>query len=287
MWAALYCLVRRRHLIAWWEGVPNSDGSGRLRTLRRRVLLSRASRCWGNGAESARSLRYYGVPSPRVDLGMTAIDTGCWKSTVDDQRVSARRRVRDELALRGAVLLCVGRLDSRKGVPELLEALTALADMPDVPSWSMLFVGSGPMGADVDEWAVAHPEIPVARTGFVQPACVSKYYAAADVFVLASLQDPWGAVCLEALVAGLPQVTSSKVGAAIDVVVSGEIGDIIDPSNPGEFARRLASRIRQAPALVPDSLRSEAVARWSPTAAATRALAAIQACLGSEPRARA
>jgi glycosyltransferase involved in cell wall biosynthesis len=283
MWAALYCVIRRRHLIAWWEGVPNSDGSGRLRTLSRTVLLRRASRYWGNGVESARSLAHYGVPRERVDLGMTAIDTGFWRRAVDDQRALARGQVREELALQGAVLLFVGELDSRKGVPELLQALTALVDMRDVPSWSMLLVGSGPLGAEVDRWALAHPKIPVVRTGFVQPTCMPKYYAAADIFVLASLEDPWGAVCLEALVAGLPQVTSSMVGSAADLVVSNEIGDIVDPGDPDGFALRLACRIRQAPALVPDSVRSDAAARWSPTAAATRGIAAIGACLRPEP----
>jgi len=175
MWAALFCLIRRRHLIVWWEGVPDSDGAGRLRGLRRRVLLRRATRIWGNGVESARSLARYGVPRERVDLGMTAIDTVSWRIAVDHERASARVQVRSELALQGAVLLVVGRLDRLKGVREMLAALTVLADIPDVPSWSVLFVGSGPLGPEVDRWAVAHPEIPVVRTGFIQPACLPKY----------------------------------------------------------------------------------------------------------------
>ena len=282
MWAALFCLIRRRHLIVWWEGVPNSDGKGRFRALRRKVLLRRASRIWGNGTESARSLERYGVPRERIDLGMTAIDTVSWRSAVDSQRASSRGDLRDELALQGAVLLFVGGLDRRKGVPELLAALTELAEIPDIPSWSVLLVGSGPLGSDVDRWAGAHPQVRVVRTGFVQPANVPKYYAAADVFVLASLEDPWGAVCLEALVGGLPQVTSSLVGSSSDLVVSSDIGDIIDPRDPHAFALRLASRIREAPTLVPEVARTDASARWSPGAAAARGIATIRACLTDE-----
>ena len=74
-----------------------------------------------------------------------------------------------------------------------------------------------------------------------------KYYAAADIFVLPSLEDVWGLVCLEALVAGLPQVTSSMVGAASDLVTSSDIGDIIDPRDAQAFAQRLAGRIRRTP----------------------------------------
>ncbi len=279
MWAALSCLRRSRHLIVWWEGVPNTDGSGRLRTLRRTMLLRRASRVWATGLESARSLASYGVSRERVDLGMTAIDTLWWRGAVDEQRAVGREETRRELALRGAVLLFVGRLDSRKGIPELLAAFSALDELHDVPPWSVLIVGSGPLGADVDRWAGAHPEIRVGRTGFVQPASLPRFYAAADIFVLASLEDPWGAVCMEALVAGLPQVTSSKVGSALDLVTSLDIGDIVDPHDAQSFARRLADRIREAPTLVPATVRTETAEHWSSRATAARAMASLCACL--------
>lgn len=117
------------------------------------------------------------------------------------------------------------------------------------------------------------------RTGFVQPASLPRFYAAADIFVLASLEDPWGAVCMEALVAGLPQVTSSKVGSALDLVTSLDIGDIVDPHDAQSFARRLADRIREAPTLVPATVRTETAEHWSSRATAARAMASLCACL--------
>ena len=186
---------------------------------------------------------------------MTGIDTVAWKLAVDDQRASFRAQVRTELALRGAVLLFVGRLEPIKGLAELLSALSALAAIPDMPPWSMLCVGSGPSSKKVVQWAAAHPEITVVLTGFVQPEALPRYYAAADVFVLPSLEEPWGLVCLEALVAGLPQVTSSMAGSAPDLITSREIGDIIDPRDTQVFAERLANRIRQAPVIVSDGAR--------------------------------
>src|ERR1039458_3616511 len=93
MWAALFCRVRHRPLIAWWEGTPNCDGTGGLRTLRRTFLLRQASRAWGNGVESARSLTRYGVPRERIDLGMTGIDTIALRRSVDRDRLSIRAQV--------------------------------------------------------------------------------------------------------------------------------------------------------------------------------------------------
>lgn len=283
MWAALFCQMRRRPLIIWWEGDLHSDRVRRLRTLRHISLLRRSSRVWGNGVVSARSLARYGVPRERVDLGMTGMDTVSWRIAVDKQRDSVRAEVRVEHALQGAVLLFVGELTRRKGVLEMLAALTILADIGDLPQWSMLWVGAGPLYKQVDRWAASHPEIPIARIGFVQPADLPKYYAAADIFVMPSLGDVWGLVCLEALVAGLPQVTSSMAGAASDLVTSSDIGDIIDPRDSQAFAQRVADRIRQAPTLVPGGARADASTTWSPAASATRGMTSIGMCLEFEP----
>jgi len=124
-----------------------------------------------------------------------------------------------------------------------------------------------------------HPQVPMVRTGFVQPEDLPKYYAAADVLMVPSLLDRWPLVCLEALVAGLPQVTSSMVGSAPDLVVSSEIGDVIDPRDAKDFADRLAVRICKAPTLVPESLRTDAVAKWSSTGSAIRGSASFGTCL--------
>ena len=287
IWAALFCRLRHRPLIVWWEGTPHADGTNRLRTLRRTLLLRCASRVWANGIESARSLARYGVLRNRIDLGMTGIDTVSWRNAVDRQRRSARAQVRTEHELEGAVLLFVGRLEPIKGVHELLAALTVLTTISDLPRWSVLFVGAGPSSADVERWAAANPEVPVAQTGFVQPDFLPTYYAAADIFVLPSLEDLWPLVCLEALVAGLPQVTSSMVGAAPDLISSSDIGDIVDPRAVQVFAQRLAWRIQRAPTLVSDASRTGAVLSWSSTTTADRGISSIRHCLDAGQTVRA
>ena len=236
MWAELFCRIRRRPLIVWSEGVPHSDGTSSLRRFRRVALLRGARRVWCNGVESARSIANYGVKSDRVDLRIVGIETARWESAVENELATTRALVRSGYGLRGAVLLFVGRLTPLKGVPELLGALSALSARPDVPLWSVIFVGEGPSRDIIQVWADAHPEVPVVLTGFVQPADLAQHYAAADIFVMPSLQDVWGFVCLEALVSGLPQLTSFLVGGAPDLITSERIGEIIDPS-----ARRTTS----------------------------------------------
>lgn len=51
-------------------------------------------------------------------------------------------------------------------------------------------------------------------------------YAASDIFVLLSASEPWRLVINEALVAGLPVITTDDVGAAADLVTSKETGQV-------------------------------------------------------------
>ncbi len=274
--AATFCRLRKRPLIVWWEGTPHTESNATaLKTRFRKVLLREASRAWGNGEESAKSLAAYGMPHSRIDLGMTGVDTARWSRSVDDARDTVRSAIREQLGLRGVTLLFVGRVTALKGVRELLAALDLLGDDPDLPAWSALFVGSGPLTQEVEEWAHLHPAVPVALTGFVQPRELAQYYAAADLFVMPSLIDRWSLVCAEALAAGLPQVTSTLAGAAADLVTSADIGAVVDPSDARSVAHQLALRIRLGPKRVPESLRDGAIAKWSPVAMAERAMSSI------------
>ena len=280
--AALFCALRRRPLIAWWEGTPHTEaGASAPRVMLRKTLLRHASRAWANGGESARSLNAYGFPDARIDLGMTGTDTARWSHDVDTACDTRRAEVRARLGLRGVVLLFVGSLSSRKGLQHLLDAMTALAQDPTLPEWSALFVGSGPLSDTVAHWSQLHTSVPVALPGFVQPSELADFFAASDVFVMPSVEDVWGMVCLEALVAGLPQVTSSLAGAASSLVTSPEIGSVVNPRDTTEFAGHLALRIRMGAQRVPAALRARAATEWSPAAMTERAMSSIRASIGS------
>jgi glycosyltransferase involved in cell wall biosynthesis len=279
--AAMFCGLRKRPLIAWWEGTPHTEEAvSGLNVRFRKALLRRATRTWGNGEESANSLVAYGVPRSRIDLGMTGLDTERWSEDVDEARSSTRAAVRERLGLQGFVLLFVGSLALRKGLEDLLAALSLLAEDRDLPRWSALFVGSGPLAHEVEAWARLRLEVPIAVAGFVQPSELAPYFGASDLFVMPSLEDVWGMVCLEAFVAGLPQVTSSLAGAASSIVTSSEIGDVVDPRDARGLAQHLAHRIRLGPQRVPAALRRRAINEWSPVSMAERAMSSIHCVVG-------
>src|SRR5690606_24762971 len=74
-----------------------------------------------------------------------------------------------------------------------------------------------------------------------KPEELSKYYSAADVFVLATEHEGWANVFLEAMACGLPIVTT-RVGGNAEVVRDGETGALVDWWDASSFA----SAIEQA-----------------------------------------
>ena len=64
------------------------------------------------------------------------------------------------------------------------------------------------------------------------------FYAASDVFVLPTIYEPFGLVCLEALAAGLPVITSTGAGAA-ELVSNGINGFVCDALNTAAIARAM------------------------------------------------
>jgi glycosyltransferase involved in cell wall biosynthesis len=273
--AAVFCRLQNRPLIVKWEGTPYTDGANSLTTIRRRKLLGYATRVWGNGKESASSLIAYGVPPSCIDLGMTGTDTDSWRRRVEDARSVMRPDLRNQYGLEGTVILFVGHLSTLKGIPELLAALDLLVVERNLPSWSALFVGSGPLSRDIEAWSESHPAVPVAVAGFVQPGELAQYYAASDLMAVPTLTDRWGLVCLDAVVAGIPQVTSMFAGAAADLVTSGEIGVIVDPRDARSLAKHLADRIRLGPQRIPVALRDRAMNDWSTLTMVERAMSSI------------
>ena len=83
-------------------------------------------------------------------------------------------------------------------------------------------------------------------------------YAITDIFVLFSRREPWGIVVNEAAASGLPLVLTDAVGAAADLLIPGENGELVRSgdiemqasaiarlANDAELRARYGTRSRQ------------------------------------------
>ena len=135
------------------------------------------------------------------------------------------------------VVLFVGRLEKVKGLSCLLRAYRRLREhRPDV---ALVLAGEGSLRAWVER-VVSEEGIPdVVLTGFMQQEEIPQAYAAADVFVLPSEEEPWGLVVNEAMASGLPVVVCDSVGAWVDLVRDGEYGYVIPAGDAAALAEAM------------------------------------------------
>lgn len=151
---------------------------------------------------------------------------------------SGRRSLRSRLGmpLDGPVVLTVGWISRQhKRMHYVIEELARLPKPR--PYLQML----GAMDASSDE-VVALAETLLGRDGFsarsVPYVEVADYYRAADLFVLASLQEGFGRVYLEALSHGLPVIAHRH---PVTEYVLGDCGYLADLSKPDELTGALAT----------------------------------------------
>jgi glycosyltransferase involved in cell wall biosynthesis len=145
----------------------------------------------------------------------------------------------------GLRLLAVGRLGRYKGFDVLLKALAK------VPDASLLLVGDGECARGLHAQASAEGvDQRIAFAGEIDDATLAGAYAAADVFVLPSLDrgEAFGLVLLEAMRAGLAVVASAIRGSGVgEVVVDGDTGLLVEAGQSDALAAAI-ERVRD-PAL--------------------------------------
>lgn len=143
----------------------------------------------------------------------------------------------------GLRLLAVGRLSHYKGFDVLIDALARSADT------SLLLVGRGECERELQGQAVARGlQRRIAFAGELDDAALAGAYAAADVFVLPSLDrsEAFGLVLLEAMRSGLPVIASAIPGSGVGAVVrDGETGLCVPPGDAAGLAAAIG-RMRDA-----------------------------------------
>jgi phosphatidylinositol alpha-1,6-mannosyltransferase len=208
----------------------------------RQAVLERAHRVICN-SRFTESLVAKLAPRAQTAVLNPAVDATAFQSSLSQG--AARQTL--QLPLHTSLVLTVARLVPIKGHATVLRALAEL--QPEVRQQLLyVIVGQGPMRSALETLAA---DLGVAAqvhfAGFVADADLPAWYAAADLFVLASRVDDnlrgmegFGMALTEAQAAGLP-VIGSRSGGIPDAVRSNEGGWLVDEND----AVGLATHFRQ------------------------------------------
>jgi glycosyltransferase involved in cell wall biosynthesis len=148
-------------------------------------------------------------------------------------------------------LLFVGRINQRKGVKYLLEALRKL------PAKHIELTICGRVVDDLKIFEAFQSQITIRPS--VSHAELVSAYQSADLFVFPSVAEGFGHVLLEAMACGLP-VLSTRATAAADIVSDGIEGFVVEPGCAQPLVERVEWALAHRHALVEmrDAARSRA-----------------------------
>jgi UDP-glucose:(heptosyl)LPS alpha-1,3-glucosyltransferase len=186
---------------------------------------------------------FYGYPADNIDIVRNGVPLDTFRF---DPKL--REETRESLKLRSdqIALLFAGSGWERKGLLFAIQAMALCGNR----KMRLLVAGRGNKNVYKTTRLRFWREEPVQFLGEV--ADVTRLYAAADIFILPTIYDPFSNACLEALACGLPVITTRANGFS-EIIEDGVHGSIVDDagnrvalrdairfwSNP---SRRLAAR---------------------------------------------
>jgi glycosyltransferase involved in cell wall biosynthesis len=200
------------------------------------VLLSLYDKFFATGTLAREYLLHFGVEPRRIALFPYTVDTEYFRSLAADlspQREAIRRRYGIPEGTR--VILAIVKLSAREAPWDLLLAIGGL-DRQDC--WTLV-VGDGDQRGALETFVREQQTGHVVFTGYVPYADLVSMYVAADVFVHAVGNEPWGVSVHEAIACGLPVVASSRVGAAYDLIKPGRNGYMYEFGNSNDLREKL------------------------------------------------
>lgn len=191
------------------------------------------------GSRQAAYFRSYGVPEERIRVAQMTVDIEAIRAYQADLSPERRSLLREKAGFSAAqgVFLYVGRLESYKGILDLLDAYQLVKHQREDEDSALLIVGDGSCRAVVEEAAGRLPGVVVA--GRLTGSDLFNAYAAADILVLPSPTDNWGLVVNEAMAFGLPVIVTDAVGCVDDLVDPDGTGLIVPPANPAALAEAM------------------------------------------------
>lgn len=217
----------------------NTNRIGKFKQSLRRFVAKRADLVLTNNSAGEQYVaEHLNVPSEKIFKGPYVVSRGASDSSVVSGDVAAARQQLS--AGERTVFLYVGQLVERKGVDELIQAVSSL-EQTVRDQMAVWLVGDGEQREFLQRQVELHGlNECVTLVGRVDYKEIAKYYGAADVFVMPTLDDYRALVGFEAIGFGLPLLHSIYDGAVGEVVEEGRNGWRIDPRDRAGFAAKMA-----------------------------------------------
>ena len=206
------------------------------------TALNRASRIFAVSESLRRIAIAMGQAPDRVKVIGNGVDLGRFRPI---DKVAARAAL--GLPEGADIMVSVGGLCERKGFHRVMEILPQL--LQSRPNLHYVIVGGPSPEGDWTERLRQQASDPLMQdrvhfTGPIAADGLPSVLSAADIFVLATRNEGWANVFLEAMACGLPVVTTN-VGGNSEVVAHGELGRIVPFGDSAMLGKAILQALRQ------------------------------------------
>ncbi len=183
--------------------------------------------------DQSRKMGYSGVVIPK-GFDLTRFNPN---TNVDDLKLKYQIKPNEK------ILVSVCRLDPRKNLITLIEAMDIIVNREKIDEIRLFIVGDG-----VEKQFLENSTTRYGLNRFItfvgalptKDVELTKHYVLADLFVLPTLYEGFGWVYLEAMACGTPVLTT-KVGSNPEIV--GSNGILVEPKNPETLARAIVKAV--------------------------------------------
>jgi teichuronic acid biosynthesis glycosyltransferase TuaC len=186
--------------------------------------------------------RELGTEDQRLSIIGNGIDPGLF---LPQEQQAARAQL--GLPAAAKLLLSVGHLTERKGFHVLIEALARLRAAPPqgAEDTRLVIVGDGPQRAELHALVAGLGLQGQVHFGGAQAQeALPTWYAAADMFLLASSREGWPNVMCEAQAMGLPAVASHVWGMS-EILTDASLGILVKERSAAAFEAALRQALAQ------------------------------------------
>lgn len=245
---------------------------------RKRVVAATSAMCC-SGRLCQEYTEYLGMPADRITLGHMVAETDGLAERAAAVSSQTKADLRARLGVQGLMFVYVGAITPRKGIMELLRGWKQFCSTASADA-TLVLVGDGDQRAACEAYMKEQGIDRVVFAGAVDYDSLTPYYAAADAFIIATLEDNWSLVVPEAMASGLPVLTSIYNGCWPELAQKDRNGWTFDPMKPDDIAKAVADCVAAKDRLAAMGRESQAIiADHTPTHAATAILDACQIAL--------
>lgn len=224
------------HLMCYERTLHTERNVTKIRLLARKLASRYIDGVCCNGIQTKEYLLHFGFPEEKLFLGNMAADSEGLKQAVSRLGTDDTDQLKRKYTLQGKIFLYVGQLIPRKGIMELLNVWQDFEKMNH--PLTLILLGGGEQLTEVETVIKKNQLKSVRIPGKVDYSEVAGFYAAADIFLMPTLEDNWSLVVPEAMSCGLP-ILCSKYNGCWPELVKQENGWVFDPLDNENFIKTL------------------------------------------------